>query len=292
MNQIEHEQAVRPTDMAGTGTLVDVPTIEVSDEDGLIKEAQRRRRHRQAGIAAGLALIAVGALLFALADGGSSPPQRPSSHPGPLSAQGFIRLAEKGATRTFAGLYQVTGAHTGMIEVDQKQHPQAFDPGSGTWSFVYRSTQGISSQWIQKGSLSYDCWQPAGDATWTCSGPGSYRQVNGFILATEPFLPSGVVGQLRQLDEAQGHKGWIKSLSITQTHSTQFGGLSCMKVMALTMSSPATICIDHEGTLVSERNWPGGYFSNVSLEQHDTSIPSAAFTPLSTPRPGLVPTPQ
>jgi hypothetical protein len=279
--------------VVGTRTLVGAPPVEVTDEDAVIKEARRRQRHRQAWIGSGLALIVVAVLLgFSLADHGSSPPPRPTTDPGSLSAQQFIQLAEQGATRTFAGVYQVTGAHVGVIEVDQKQHPQAFSPGSGTWSFVYRANQGISSQWIQKGSSSYDCWQRAGDTTWACSGPGSYQQANGFILATEPFIPSGVAGQLNQLQEARGHKGWVKSLSIFKSDSKQFGVLNCIKVKAVTLSSPATICIDHNGTMVSETNWPGGYFSNVSLEHHGTSIPSTAFTPLSTPRPGLMPTPQ
>jgi hypothetical protein len=292
VSQIEYDQAVRPTDVGGTGTLVDTRPVEVTDEDALLKEARRRQRHRRAWIAAVLALIVMALIGFSLADRGSNPPPRPRSHPGPGPAQAFIRLAEKGATRTFAGVYQVTGAHSGEIEVDQKQDPLAFNQGSGTWSFVYRASEGISSQWIQKGSSSYDCWQAASDTTWTCSGPGSYRQANGFILATEPFIPSGLTGQLNQLQEAQGHKGWVKSLTIFKSHSPQFGVLSCMKVMALTLSSPATICIDHNGTMVSETNWPGGYFSNVSLEHHGTSIPSAAFTPLSAPRPGLMPIPQ
>lgn len=292
MTQTEHDQGVRPSDANRTGTLIDAPLSAVTDEHTLIKEAQRRQRHRQAWIGAVLALIVVAALLgFPLAHHGSNRPLRPASR-SRMSAQQFIQLARQGTTRSFAGVYQVTGAHSGVIEVDQKQPPRASNPGSGIWSFVYRANQGISSQWVQKGSSSYDCWQSVGDTTWTCSGPGSYQQVNGFILATEPFIPSGLAGQLNQLQEARGHKGWVKSLSIFKSHSKQFGALSCLRVVAVTLGSPAQICIDHKGTMVNETNWPGGYFSNVRLEYEGTSIPSAAFTPLSAPRPGLMPTPE
>ena len=279
-------------------TTTTAPRSDGFDEDthlaaeAVIKEARGRQRRRRMQITGVSGLLVVGALLgFVVADQGSSPPSRPTQSSGPLSVPRFIELGEGGTNGRFAASYDVAGAHSGAIEVVQKQAPLALNPGSGTWSFVYRADQGFSSQWIQKGASSYDCWQATSDTTWSCTGPGTYRQVNGFILATTPFIPMGVAGQLSLLHEALRHKGWVKSLSVFMSHSKEFGALNCLKVMALSLGAPATICIDHSGTMVREKNWPGGYFSNVTLVRYATKLPSDAFTPLSVLRSGFVLTP-
>lgn len=203
----------------------------------------------------------------------------------------FVQSAQRGLAGTFGASYRVTGAHAGVIEVAQKQQPHR--SGSGTWSFVYRAEQGFSSQWIERGSSSSDCWQAAGDTTWTCTGPGTYEQVNGFALATEPFIPGDVAGQLSQLQEDSAHRGWVKQIRTFRGRSKQFGELRCMSVAAPTLSTAATFCIDRDGVMVSEKNWPGGYFADVSLVRYATRPPATAFTLLGTVRPGsFVPVPQ
>jgi hypothetical protein len=67
---------------------------------------------------------------------------------------------------------------------------------------VYQAQAGISSQWIEKGSMSWDCWRTADVATWTCSGPGHFEDANGFGLSIEPYIPGVVLGEVEELQQA------------------------------------------------------------------------------------------
>ena len=263
-------------------------------EQALIEEARRRQRRRRARIAGTTVLVvAAAAAGYRLAHGGTAPPLRRAPTSLPSTPSGFIRSATAAAERTFAATYRVTGSHRGVVRVAQKVHPDPSDPGSGTWSFVFRSTSGISSQWIQQGSSSSDCWRPTADgAPWSCTGPGTYHQVSGFLLSTAPFVPSGVVSQLALLQEAFGHDGWVQHAEVSKRHSRHFGELRCLEVRAISLGAPVTMCIDRHGTMVRESDWPGGYFTDVSLVRRSATLPQGAFEPLSALQPGLLTVPQ
>lgn len=267
------------------GSEAERSAVEAEEElkaQALIEEARRRHRRRLAGIAITVVIIVVAAIAIplALTDRGKTPPRSSGAPALPKSLPQFIRLAKQAAAGTFAATYQVGGARSGVVVVAQRKAPEPSNPGSGTWSFMFQTPNAISSQWIQKGSTSWDCWRFASAKAWTCSGPGTYRTVNGFILSINPYIPMSVTSQLNQLQQAIQHKGEVRSTSIFHAQSKKFGEETCLKVSALT-SATGTMCIDRMGVLVSEE---GGFgpFPSISLRQYGRSIPRNAFVLLGT----------
>ena len=256
-------------------------------EELIIKEARRRQRRRWMLVTIAVVIV-VGAIAagMALADRGAAPPRSSSTteHPNPVTQ--FIGQAEKGASGRIHAWYSVTaGPHAGVIEIAQQVAPHDLNPASGTWSFLFQSSQGISSQWIQKGSSSWDCWHFASVSTWHCTGPGTFVSSNGYAESVAPYIPLTASGQLSQLQVALTHRGRVKQIATFAAESKQFGKLSCLKVMAITLSSPETVCIDRDGLIVNIHN-ASGFFTNVTLLRTSKSIPPAAFVPVGPIAPG------
>lgn len=252
---------------------------------------------------AGLALVVVAVIVgFALGGRRASPPPK-TSGTGSISVGQFIHRAEQGLKGSFVEWYRITtdGPHLppgpdGTIEVAQRRPPEGFKgcsgslcAGSGVWSYVFRpsSASSWSSQWIEKGTSSWDCWEGPGEAAWTCTGPGTFAGSNGFLQSIAPYVSSEVRWQLGLIRQAMAHKGVIRRLSTFRSHSARFGPLDCLTVKGRWEGLATTMCIDRDGQVVSQQG-AGGYFweSDITLLGFSRSVPSGAFTPLGTVPPG------
>ncbi|HEX3794333.1 MAG TPA: hypothetical protein VHV57_07520 [Acidimicrobiales bacterium] len=193
----------------------------------------------------------------------------------PRSIAHFVSLATAGASGRFDEVYHVEGPSQGTIEIAQIVPERGFNAGSGKWSFLYLTKSGISSQWIQMGSKSWDCWHKAEVTTWTCSGPGRFHESNGFIQSVEPFLPGLVIGEVTDLNQAsQAKPDPVKHIKFFGTESASFGPLRCVKVDA-TGFGLVTSCLDHRGVLVTQEG--GSYWTKISLLKYGSRVPDGAF---------------
>ena len=191
------------------------------------------------------------------------------------SVSAFVALAKSGASGTFDEVYQVEGPNRGTIEIAQLVPQRPFNAGSGRWSFVYQTQTGISSQWIEEGSTSWDCWHFAGVTAWTCSGPGHFELSNGFIGSVEPYIPGLVLGEVTQLQQAgQLKPDPVKSIAFYGSKSTAFGRLRCLRVEATGVGT-VTICLDHRGVLVTQRG--GSRWRSITLLRYRSGVPNSAF---------------
>lgn len=194
------------------------------------------------------------------------------------SLKSFLALAERGLSGSFSEVYELPQfPGGGMVTVAQSAPPgeRPFVTGPGTWSFVYENEAGYASQWIERGQTAWDCWHPPGVSQWTCSGPGQFRDVNGYLMAISPFVPGEIQGDINALEGALTSKmPQIKKLVEKRTffasHSPQFGPLKCMKVVG------ATVCLDRFGVVVSGGGGAFGY--SVTLVSHSSLAPKSAFT--------------
>lgn len=188
----------------------------------------------------------------------------------------FVASAEHGLAGTYSETYRLNGPSDGTVEVFQRA-PRGANPfpTGGTWSFLFQAKRGISSQWIENKSTAWDCWRAATEAAWTCSGPGTFHVVNGFLLAIQPYVPGVVSGELNQLNVAlKDNAPQVRSLTIAKSTSPRFGPLECLSVAAITS------CIDHSGVLVSQRG--GSYWSSIVLVRRTSSLPRSAFHQIGT----------
>lgn len=235
---------------------------------GLASEAMTPRLLRASAVAAVLTCVCLGTPLDAPSGASSAPPS---------SVATFVAAAHRALLGTFSEVYRLTGASSGIVELSQ-QAPSGVSPfpdGPGRWSFVYRSPTGISSQWIENGATAWDCWRFPHATSWTCSGPGQWGGSNGFALSVEPFVPGTLLGDLNELELGLKTKApQLKGLEISESHSTQFGPLRCLRVDGVTS------CIDHAGVVVRQRG--GSSWKTLSLLQRSSSVPKAAFTLLGT----------
>ena len=191
------------------------------------------------------------------------------------SVSTFVSLARAGASGRFDELYRVEGPGNGIVEIAQEAPQRSFNAGSGRWSFVYKTQAGISSQWIQKGSASWDCWHGAGVTSWTCSGPGRFHQSNGFFLSVEPYIPGLVLGQVTNLIQAgQVKPDPVKSIAFFDSKSAGFGPLRCVKVDAIALGS-VTSCLDRQGVLVALQG--DSYWTKITLLKYRSGVPTSAF---------------
>ncbi len=245
------------------------PAVEV-----LFKEARQRRRRRRGSIAA-IVMLCVGVGLLLAERGTTTPPRGSTPLPTPIAR--FVQRADKGAMRSFTAWYQITGTRTGIVEVAQRKPPPSLNPGSGTWSYVFEAQSGFSSQWVQRGLSSWDCWRAFGIPAWSCSGPGTYHGSIGYALSVEPFIPLDIRSQGWLFLEARQPGNEVEHVSTFPSHSSHFGDLDCLKVAAKFLGSPVTMCIDRNGVLVSEHGWPDDYFSGVELLRYSPSVRPSAF---------------
>lgn len=189
------------------------------------------------------------------------------------SIAAFVALARHGLAGTYTEVYRVSGPSTGTVRVFQ-QAPSGefpFPTGHGKWAFLLQAQTGLSSQWIEEGAASWDCWRTPTSTTWSCSGPGHFEEVNGFFLAVQPFIPGVVSGELNQLQLGLAEKApQVGNLVISQSTSPRFGALRCLRVDGITS------CIDRSGVLVSQRG--STYWSSITLLQRKVSVPGRAFT--------------
>jgi hypothetical protein len=193
----------------------------------------------------------------------------------PPSTSSFVALAKVGASGKFDEVYQVEGPSRGTIEVSQVAPQQAFNAGSGRWSFVFRSATGISTQWIEMGSSSWDCWHKPGVTKWACSGPGHFQLSNGFILSVEPYIPGLILGEMTQLQQSSKIKpDPVKNIAFYSSKSSRFGPLRCVRVNAMGYGR-VTSCLDRHGVLVTQQG--GSYWSKITLLNYRSGVPGSAF---------------
>jgi hypothetical protein len=223
-------------------------------------------RQLAGAVTLGLAILAVPLISATAAAGGAARPQ---------STPSFVALAKVGASGKFDEAYQVEGPGNGIVEIAQEELQQPFNAGTGQWSFVYQTPTGTSSQWIEKGSSSWDCWHQSGVTTWTCSGPGHFQQSNGFILSVEPYIPGLVLDEMSQLQQSSKIKpDPVKSIGFYSSKSTRFGPLRCERVDAMGYGR-VTSCLDRHGVLVTQQG--GSYWSKITLLKYRSGIPGSAF---------------
>jgi hypothetical protein len=246
-----------------------------ADPELVIREARRRQRRRWLlSLGVVLVLVASSAVIAVEATPGgmSAPPQHPPAAKTPAAA--FIASAKHALTGTFSEVYRVTGPSSGTVTLYQ-QAPAGVNPvpmGRGGWAFVYLAANGISSQWIEKGATAWDCWQPAttAKAYWACSGPGHFEEANGFALATQPYIPGVVGGEINALETGLKVRAiQVRGIEVSTVTSLQFGRLRCLHVDGI------TTCIDRSGILVSQRG--GTYWTSISLVRRSSSLPPTAF---------------
>lgn len=192
------------------------------------------------------------------------------------SVSTFMASARHGLTGTYTEVYRVTGPNGGTVSVFQQAHSGEFPftTGPGRWSFLFQAQSGISSQWIEHGSTSWDCWRPATDTTWSCSGPGHFEETNGFFQSVEPYIPGVMMGELNQLQTGIKERApEVKNLVISESSSPQFGPLRCLT------ADGTTACIDRTGVLVNQHG--SGYWSSIMLVRRSPLVPATAFNLVS-----------
>jgi hypothetical protein len=209
--------------------------------------------------------------LFVFSPGSGRPPTASRSG----STESLGDLAMRGVSGSFYEVYRVTGSTDGTVEAAQSaptgQAP--FPTGDGKWSFVYQAKQGFTAQWIEEGPAAWSCWQPVGDETWKCGGPGHYYGANGFALSIEPYIP-GIV-----LDEATTLKRpptQVKHINYYSSSSRSFGPLRCVRVEGTVFQSTSA-CFDQHGILVSQVGGGLGAWRTITLLSYRSSVPPSAF---------------
>jgi hypothetical protein len=218
--------------------------------------------------------LALGGLIMSVA----TTPDAAASSSGSVSA--FIALAKVGASGTFDEEYQLSGPNGGTVEVAQEAarggHP--YITGSGQWSFVFLASSGTSWQWIEKGYSAWDCWHFSGVTTWTCSGPGTFRYVNGFLGSIAPYVPGIVQDEVGQLQEALSTKPPLVHHVIAYTaKSTRFGSLRCVRATAPGYGT-VHACVDRHGVLVSQQG--GSMWNDIALVRRTSVVRNSSFTSL------------
>jgi hypothetical protein len=194
------------------------------------------------------------------------------------SVEAFVTSANHALSGTFTEVYRLTGPNSGIVELSQ-QAPAGVDPfptGHGRWSFLLQATTGLSSQWVEKGSTAWNCWRAATQTTWTCSGPGRFEEANGFILATEPYVPGTLAGDGSELEAGLKERApEVRGIEFASSESPQFGPLRCLTV------DLSTTCIDRSGVLVSQQSRSSySYWSSITLLRRSSSVSATAFTPV------------
>lgn len=195
------------------------------------------------------------------------------------STSKLASLAKAGVSGSFHEVYRVVGPVNGTVEVTRQaaRGRRPYVTGPGKWSFVFRASTGISSQWIEEGSRAWDCWHFSGVVQWTCSGPGTYETANGFILSVEPYIPGVVLTEVEALQEALKTKPTpVKHLSLFGSTSAHFGPLQCLKVEAVGIGN-ITWCFDRHGVLVTQRGGSSSYWTSVTLLEYQSAVPHSAF---------------
>jgi hypothetical protein len=195
------------------------------------------------------------------------------------SLKSWLVLATRGVSGSFSEVYQVSGVEEGgTVHVAQRAPPghPPFVTGAGSWSFQYQNHAGYSSQWVESGETTSDCWRPPGATQWTCSGPGQFRYVNGYLMAVSPYVPGDVLGAINQLKGALTSKlpqieKIVAKRTLFASTSHRFGPLRCLNVAG------NTTCLDRLGVVVSSS---GGkvFGSAVTLLRYSSSAPKSAFS--------------
>jgi len=214
---------------------------------------------------------------------GSSAASAPSLN---SSVRSFISLAKRGVSGSFFAVYRLSAqVNAGTVTVAQKAQAghSPFVTRAGVWSFVLQNDAGYSSQWIERGSQAWDCWHAPGEGQWTCTGPGQFRYVNGYLMAISPYVPGEVLGDINQLEGAlkstlAPYRAAVKNLAFYGSHSVHFGPLRCIRVTNI------TTCLDRSGVLVNEEQSGTG----VTLLRYSSKVPNSAFTLMGTSTPTFV----
>lgn len=204
------------------------------------------------------------------------------------SLRTFLSLAKRGVSGSFSEVYEVSGAPFGgtvqLAQIALAGH-QASLTGTDTWSFVYQKQEGYSSQWVEKGDTAWDCWHPPSASSWTCTGPGQFRYVNGYLMAVSPFVPLGVLGAINALKGAltsktPGIKKIVARRTLFESTSQRFGPLQCLRVAG------GTTCLDRSGVVVTSTQVFGGA---IKLVRFSRSVSKTAFVLLGSLPPSGVP---
>ncbi len=255
------------------------------DQEALFPEARRRRRRIRITIGVIVLAVALGAagLVYGIGRSGGPPTVPAEGTRAPTaSVTSFLSLARQGLSGSFSEVYRISHQEgAGTVDVAQEASPGRipFVTEPGTWSFLFQNQAGYSSQWIERGPTSWDCWRPPGGTEWTCSGPGPFRYVNGYLLAIAPYVPGQFLGDMNELEGAltgskmpgieKIMKKVIEEITFSRSVSPRFGPLQCMKVTDI------TTCLDRSGVMVSQRYENG---ATTTLLSHSSAVPRSAFT--------------
>lgn len=108
------------------------------------------------------------------------------------------------------------------------------------------------------------------------AGPGSFNDVNGYLMAIEPYVPGQLIGEASELEGAFHYQTQplertahmiLAAITFSGAGSALFGPLRCMK------ASSYTTCLDAAGVMVSQRSGP----ETITLLRHSAAVPAAAF---------------
>lgn len=230
-------------------------------------------------------IVALGVLAIipanATAGGASSPSSaRVASH---AALEAFVSMGQRGISGTFSETYRLVQGlvTTGTVVISQEApaRGQVLAGGSGTWAFRFSDTAGYASQWIERGSTAWDCWRGPSASRWTCSGPGQFHTVNGYLLAIQPYVPGDIEGDISALASALTKsapvvvKKIVRQAQLFDSTSATFGALRCLSV------DGTTTCLDRSGVVVSQTG--GSFWTSITLVHRSSRVPKSAFVPMA-----------
>jgi hypothetical protein len=189
-----------------------------------------------------------------------------------------LAVVTRALSGSFTEVYRVSGEPEGGTVSIAQHAPAGRRPsltGDGEWSFVYQNDAGYASQWVERGRTAWDCWRPPGAPGWTCSGPGQFRDVNGYLMAVSPFVPGDVLGAVDELEGAltstkPAFRKIAAASKVFESDSRRFGPLRCLRVAG------GTTCADRRGVVVSSTGAPI-FGSALTLVRYGSAAPESAF---------------
>ncbi len=237
---------------------------------------------RRVGVVWGLVAFGVLAVIpaNAMAEGAAPTSTTLVSH---AALEAFVAQAQRGISGTFSATYRLSQgpATTGTVVLSQEApaRRQVLTGSRGTWAFRFSDTAGYDSQWIERGSTAWDCWRGPGATAWTCSGPGQFHTVNGYLLAIEPYVPGDIEGDISALSSALTKsapavvKRIVRQAQLFDSTSAAFGALRCLSI------DGTTTCLDRSGVVVSRTG--GSFWTSITLVDHSSRVSKSAFVPMA-----------
>jgi hypothetical protein len=203
---------------------------------------------------------------------------------GQVSVARFLRLAEAGTEGTFSATYRIVGDESavgegvGVVEIAQlaAAGSNAWPDAVGEWSYRLILASGRDVQWIENGATSEDCWKASESLAWSCRGPGTFQQSEGFFRAIVPYLPGTSLQSIKDISpNLENH------LSVFREAGNRVSGPTlCLRDR--TGDGTGTWCLTKAGFLASSVSSPGGSlmsWSLVTLLSESSTAPARDFRP-------------